>query len=137
MSKNWARLLRYSLLTVVLAPFFLGAFFVIDFASAIGNLPYQDTRYVPPRTSSQSVLDALARVSDRVLLAMVCFPCGRKSIESVIANSVFWASALSASIALLRSLLRRRRIPNGYCQNCGYNLTGNVSGVCPECGEKI
>ncbi len=25
----------------------------------------------------------------------------------------------------------------GHCRNCGYNLTGNVSGVCPECGERI
>jgi uncharacterized membrane-anchored protein len=25
----------------------------------------------------------------------------------------------------------------GHCQNCGYNLTGNVSGVCPECGKPI
>ncbi len=23
------------------------------------------------------------------------------------------------------------------CSNCGYDLTGNVSGVCPECGTKI
>ena len=23
------------------------------------------------------------------------------------------------------------------CRKCGYNLTGNVSGVCPECGERI
>ena len=27
---------------------------------------------------------------------------------------------------------RRRRL--GLCPNCGYNLTGNVSGICPECG---
>ena len=33
--------------------------------------------------------------------------------------------------------LDRRRIPPGHCQKCGYNLTGNVSGVCPECGEKV
>lgn len=26
--------------------------------------------------------------------------------------------------------------PEGHCQHCGYNLTGNVSGVCPECGEE-
>jgi hypothetical protein len=32
---------------------------------------------------------------------------------------------------------RRRRIPPGHCQRCGYNLTGNVSGVCPECGERV
>ena len=24
--------------------------------------------------------------------------------------------------------------PKGRCRSCGYNLTGNVSGVCPECG---
>jgi len=31
----------------------------------------------------------------------------------------------------------RRRIPPGYCQKCGYNLTGNVSGRCPECGSPV
>jgi len=31
----------------------------------------------------------------------------------------------------------RRRIPPGHCQKCGYNLTGNVSGRCPECGTAI
>jgi len=30
---------------------------------------------------------------------------------------------------------RDRRYPPGHCQTCGYNLTGNVSGRCPECGE--
>lgn len=25
-------------------------------------------------------------------------------------------------------------IPPGCCQKCGYNLTGNISGRCPECG---
>ena len=25
----------------------------------------------------------------------------------------------------------------GFCSRCGYNLTGNVSGVCPECGWKL
>lgn len=23
------------------------------------------------------------------------------------------------------------------CRNCGYNLTGNISGVCPECGSLV
>jgi hypothetical protein len=30
-----------------------------------------------------------------------------------------------------------RRFPRGHCRRCGYDLTGNVSGVCPECGEKV
>jgi len=29
----------------------------------------------------------------------------------------------------------RRRIPPGHCPGCGYNLTGNTSGVCSECGK--
>ena len=32
---------------------------------------------------------------------------------------------------------RGYRYPEGHCVRCGYNLTGNVSGVCPECGERI
>ncbi|MFH1419849.1 MAG: hypothetical protein ABII12_16365 [Planctomycetota bacterium] len=28
----------------------------------------------------------------------------------------------------------RRRIPPGHCEKCGYDLTGNESGKCPECG---
>ncbi len=31
---------------------------------------------------------------------------------------------------------RNRNLGEGYC-GCGYNLTGNVSGVCPECGKKL
>ncbi len=27
--------------------------------------------------------------------------------------------------------------PPGCCKTCGYNLTGNVSGVCPECGIEV
>ena len=32
---------------------------------------------------------------------------------------------------------RRRRRRRGECVPCGYNLTGNVSGVCPECGIEV
>ena len=32
---------------------------------------------------------------------------------------------------------RRHRVRRGVCVNCGYNLTGNTSGVCPECGTPI
>ena len=35
----------------------------------------------------------------------------------------------------LRAELAKKGVP--ICVPCGYNLTGNVSGVCPECGTKI
>ena len=33
--------------------------------------------------------------------------------------------------------LRDRQIVPGHCKGCRYNLTGNVSGICPECGMPI
>ena len=45
------------------------------------------------------------------------------------------ASAALAIHGLIAGPLRRshrRRL--GLCVKCGYDLTGNVSGVCPECG---
>lgn len=32
---------------------------------------------------------------------------------------------------------RRPRRKPGHCQKCNYNLTGNTSGRCPECGEAV
>ena len=31
----------------------------------------------------------------------------------------------------------RRRYRTGHCQRCGYDLTGNLSGRCPECGKNV
>lgn len=42
------------------------------------------------------------------------------------------------AMAFVRGPLRRwRRRRNGWCVACGYDLTGNVSGICPECGKEI
>ncbi|HSZ56912.1 MAG TPA: hypothetical protein VK797_14695 [Tepidisphaeraceae bacterium] len=30
---------------------------------------------------------------------------------------------------------REARLKKGRCEFCGYNLTGNISGTCPECGK--
>ncbi len=30
-----------------------------------------------------------------------------------------------------------RRNSSGHCLNCNYNLTGNISGRCPECGQPV
>jgi hypothetical protein len=43
-------------------------------------------------------------------------------------------SALSYWI-LAYGIFRRPTPRPGHCQTCSYDLTGNTSGVCPECGE--
>ena len=41
------------------------------------------------------------------------------------------------AITLAVWLVSRRRPQPGRCAGCNYDLTGNVSGVCPECGRKV
>lgn len=46
-----------------------------------------------------------------------------------------WFLALIAAAVSFRLWVRvYPRRPHGACQNCGYDLTGNISGRCPECG---
>jgi hypothetical protein len=49
-----------------------------------------------------------------------------------------WAPALLFGLLpgyWIVSRIRRRGIARpGHCSRCGYNLTANTSGVCPECG---
>ena len=42
------------------------------------------------------------------------------------------------TLAFIRGPLRRwRRKRKGLCLACGYDLTGNVTGTCSECGAKL
>ncbi len=43
-------------------------------------------------------------------------------------------TALAIATGPLRRAWRRR---HGLCESCTYNLTGNISGICPECGKQI
>ncbi|MBI5764999.1 MAG: hypothetical protein HZA51_15895 [Planctomycetes bacterium] len=38
---------------------------------------------------------------------------------------------------LMKRADKKLNFPRGSCQSCGYNLTGNVSGRCPECGTDV
>ncbi|MBN1489052.1 MAG: hypothetical protein JXA69_03975 [Phycisphaerae bacterium] len=117
--------------------------------------PQPNDRSVYPEQEIARLSDwAWAAVNFVVLLAVAPFLIG-----------VFWALyspstfppfsfawllvLLSAANALLSVRYRRRRRrkkierqreerrTRGLCPRCEYNLTGNVSGVCSECGEVI
>jgi|GEM_PF-2436358 len=48
-------------------------------------------------------------------------------------------AAIALGVALLSFVVwrRARAFPIGICVKCSYNLKGNESGVCPECGSPI
>lgn len=49
---------------------------------------------------------------------------------------VWWLLLEAAIIALAAHFVRRRRRATE-CRGCGYDLTGNMSGRCPECGRAV
>lgn len=51
--------------------------------------------------------------------------------------AITFLAASGLFLNLRREGYRRQRASAGLCVACGYNLTGNTSGVCPECGQKI
>jgi hypothetical protein len=69
------------------------------------------------------------------------------AVRAMVREDTPWAVSLMALILLvgvpiwLAIIIGRGRYhqlmgryPLGRCQKCGYDLTGNVSGRCPECG---
>jgi hypothetical protein len=49
----------------------------------------------------------------------------------------FWFILLTSGSTGTYLWRRSRTPPAGHCPKCSYDLTGNVSGVCPECGTEI
>ena len=58
-------------------------------------------------------------------------------IHAPIIHLPLWIPLVASCAATLVWCHRVRPIPFGHCQRCGYDLTGNVSGTCPECGVEV
>ena len=62
-------------------------------------------------------------------------------VESSYVRLPVWGIAILLMIPPIRDSIRERRRAGrkgrNECLECGYNLTGNVSGLCPECGTAL
>jgi hypothetical protein len=79
--------------------------------------------FVLPTFSPDGLLQVPSRVpsSVRYVVTTVALPCWFLFVLAAIPTGLAWR-------------IDRRRYRTGHCQRCGYNLTGNVSGRCSECG---
>ena len=48
-----------------------------------------------------------------------------------------WIPFLTIAIFTARLWYSDGRSPPGCCSECGYDLTGNVTGVCSECAAEV
>jgi hypothetical protein len=90
----------------------------VEFAPPTTIDPYEYTYYTGPTrgTASATLRYGLLAVPYWLLAVVAALP------------AVFRARA---------AIRRRHRSFRGRCRECGYDLSGNVSGVCPECGTVV
>ncbi len=96
-----------------------------------------------PRSAS----DGLSRGSrfERFIGLNVFYPKGPScewGLSAYVSPRFLWVIACLLAtypaVTFMRGpLRRRRRRKRGLCVGCGYDLTGNITGVCPECGVPI
>ena len=61
------------------------------------------------------------------------------STIALCANAIIWLGTVGATLCAFHVWRRSRNagLNSVKCRECGYNLTGNVSGRCPECGTPV
>ena len=77
---------------------------------------------------------------------------GKKVLTLTVGDAYYWpqyspvahttAAAIMGICVLVIAMVTicfpsRKPSPSGHCVHCGYGLTGNVSGNCPECGQEV
>ena len=78
---------------------------------------------------------ALSPLGDRVTTAPI--PGVHNAIVFLLGHLIYFGVFFPVFKAFYRSRIRARRRARGECLRCGYDLRGNISGVCPECGGRV
>ncbi len=89
----------------------------------VDSLPPIHREAGPTWTPSYFKLSSVLALGSGKEVASVFIPLWMLEVPLLAALGLIW--------------MRRRRSKRNGCQQCGYNLTGNTSGICPECGTAI
>lgn len=99
-----------------------------------GGIDFGVFRYVGDREHAYETEIVIETISDTRFLRRVSHRHKMRRIAWV----PYWLLVMAlGGLAAYLFWRARRRTPSGHCRTCGYDLTGNLSGVCPECGNVI
>ncbi len=122
----------------------LGAVFVVPtvLCVAAGSYPWKAVTYRDRYLWGliQSFVFVELYINDRfrtIFVRITDFEVAWKSAIFLAVYSCGFMAITQGIATVLARRLRDDRESSLLCSSCGYNLTGNVSGICPECGEPI
>ncbi|MEE9297239.1 MAG: hypothetical protein V3W34_20045 [Phycisphaerae bacterium] len=105
----------------------------VDFAVGLGFVGYSS--YAAPRGAPRVELIWFTQGVAPRWEQMTWLPEWSSSGPGILAVWIpLWIPLLIVATPTFIAWRLDRRYPPGHCQRCGYDLTGNVSGRCPECG---
>lgn len=94
------------------------------------------------QTEEQGLRQRIHFLLPTLIAAWIMLGIAGVAIDS--GQPIIWLFAGPLELALLLNITTRRRLTRrldrllqGLCPACGYNLAGNTSGACPECGTPI
>ena len=74
-----------------------------------------------------------------VFVALALSGAGGRTIPAIVVAAIVLGGPTLIGVAI--GYMRFRESwpghPRGHCRSCGYNLTGNTSGRCPECSASF
>ena len=88
----------------------------------------------------RAILEAIAMWAGAVTAVAAWAVLGTLSgaAQAAILLAVLFVVVRMLGLAAVRLFFRTVVVQTGsLCESCGYNLTGNVSGICPECGTSV
>jgi drug/metabolite transporter (DMT)-like permease len=106
----------------------LGYFAIVVLAALIGHRAFRKSFL------AGTLVGAGLGVAGVVAFRLAVVP-GQPSHGWILVPALFLVTgAVSVVAGLLMKAVPPPRFAPGLCQACGYNLRGNTSGRCPECG---
>ncbi len=123
----------------LLASVFFGVFAGAFMGSVCTPFAIYKLKYKNLNEAAGALLKCLAPVTFVLSVVFLCLGWATRVwsilLLPVIVGVVF--HFLCARLSGILPDLKRFQHPYPFCLNCEYNLTGNTTGVCPECGEAV
>ena len=121
---------------------------IVAFSSMLGHYPVRTLLPVLILMLTITVVNLGALLSERykanmVLRLLACAVNAALVLYTLLTSrfpgATGWMLLVIAFVAvnLLGIFAKRKSPPIGCCQNCSYDMRGNTTGYCPECGQTI
>lgn len=118
----------------------MGRWFAGSFSLALGTVAWLIALVLCLAWKTQRRLFAQVMMALTVLCCTAWLTTHPLTISGIFSNDMlFWGVIMFAVslVALIIAYQPAAKPPWPVCDNCEYNLTGNVSGTCPECGQPV